>query len=294
MAVDGQLGGDLRLRKFPPRSAAIWLPPKDLALAAAMLSSVPNGRRLAIEVGVWKGAWSIGVLLNVDGSSIIGVDPFPGPSGPGTEAQLREFVAISGVGQRFSLVRSTAEAEALTPTRAPTLIHVDGEHTESSATLDLEWAGRVLAPDGIIVVDDYRHVWFPGVSSAVYGFIRSSPFRMVLATENKAYLCREEAHADWYHWLEKTLHGQRLLEWARHYGEADSTPYIQVPDVLSHRVIMVVGASDVLPKSGSYGRLAERFRRWAVDLLPPALLRGALRVRAAMLGRFGRERILSA
>lgn len=178
--------------------SAEWLKPKDLALAVAILEAFPESRRTAVEIGVWKGAWSLGVLENVAGSAVLGVDPYPGISGHKIRSILEERVSVTRVGKRFNLVSGLAMATSCLAGAKPVLVHIDGEHTEAGVGADLSWARQALAPDGIIVVDDYIHSWFPGIASAMHAFLRAEDFRIVLVTESKAYLCHASRHAEWY------------------------------------------------------------------------------------------------
>lgn len=200
-----------------------------------------------MEIGVWKGAWSLGVLENVADSRVLGIDPYPGNTGHEIRSILEGRVSDAGVGGRFRLVESLATATSILGHEAPVLIHIDGEHTEVGAGKDLEWAGQSLSPDGLIVVDDYVHIWFPGIASAMHAFLRAADFRIVLVTENKAYLCRTSRHDEWYTRLEASLGNQSTVPWFHYFGEGGTPRYIQVPDVLGSRVLLALGEADVLP-----------------------------------------------
>ena len=76
-------------------------------------------------------------------------------------------------------------------------VHVDGAHEMSVALHDIRLAARHLTERGIVVVDDYQHCNFPGVSLAVEEFLETSPDFCVLFDLNrreeegrKIYLCR--------------------------------------------------------------------------------------------------------
>ena len=279
MITDSSGVTGLRLRSFPADGSAEWLAPKDLAVCSSLLATFPAAARSAVEIGVWKGAWSLGILQNVDGSTVVGIDPYPGTAGHEVRALMLQRMASAAVGDRFRLVEDRRAAEPLLGAGRPALIHVDGEHTESATRSDLEWAAQVLAPDGIIVVDDHRHAWFPGIPSAMYGFLREHDFRTFLTTENKAYLCRSGSHADRYERSERLLAGQTDIQWSHHWGEGGEVRYVQVPDVLGCPVLLLIGSADVLPKdapdssSGAAGRAMAWPRELARQLLPPVLHR---------------------
>lgn len=250
----------LRLSAFPTDGSAEWLAPKDLALACAIVRTVPSAAPTVVEIGVWKGAWALGILENCRTASVVGVDPYPGPGGPSVRAELERRVTELGVGSRFQLTPSRDAAATVLAEGSVPLIHVDGLHTEAAVAGDLRWAGGMLSSGGVIVVDDYRHPWFPGISSAMHSFLGSDGFRMVLTTEHKAYLCRAEDHAAWTRVLEELLGEGSEIAWSRHLGERDgSAGYVQAPDVRGHGVLLALGDSDVRPaRSEAPGAAADR------------------------------------
>lgn len=111
----------------------------------------------------------------------------------------------------------------------------------------------------------------------MHAFLRAKDFRMVLATENKAYLCRRQDHGAWFRRLERVLGDGREVSWSHHYGErTGGISYVQRPDVLDHPVLLAIGESDVL----SRGYRAARSPDWRDvmrEVLPPVLLRMARR-----------------
>ena len=55
------------------------------------------------------------------------------------------------------------------------LVHIDGGHTEQAASHDMATSAAALAPGGVIVVDDYFHEQWPGVSDGVRAFFAANP-----------------------------------------------------------------------------------------------------------------------
>jgi hypothetical protein len=47
-------------------------------------------------------------------------------------------------------------------------VHVDASHEYAQVREDIQTARELLAPDGIVVFDDYRYAAFPGVGAAVW------------------------------------------------------------------------------------------------------------------------------
>ncbi|MCC6386445.1 MAG: class I SAM-dependent methyltransferase [Dehalococcoidia bacterium] len=55
------------------------------------------------------------------------------------------------------------------------LVHIDGGHTGQVAAHDMAAAAAALAPGGVIIVDDYFHEQWPGVSDGVRAFFAANP-----------------------------------------------------------------------------------------------------------------------
>jgi len=74
-------------------------------------------------------------------------------------------------------------------------IHVDGQHTARAVVNDLTLADRLLAPQGIVIVDDFLCSLWPHVAAGVFRFLQEQPGRLelVLTAFNKGYLVRPEA-----------------------------------------------------------------------------------------------------
>jgi SAM-dependent methyltransferase len=76
--------------------------------------------------------------------------------------------------------------------------HVDGGHDSATVQVDLALCARRLIPGGVLVVDDYAHPQYPGVSEGVRAFRAGDRGFRVLADLNrtgalgrKLYLVRE-------------------------------------------------------------------------------------------------------
>ena len=89
--------------------------------------------------------------------------------------------------------------------------HIDGEHSRAALTRDLELATAVLAPGGIIVLDDMLHPGYPTLMVAVHEYLQRHPEICVLCiidretvvAATKFVLCRTE-------WFKR--YEERLLE----------------------------------------------------------------------------------
>jgi hypothetical protein len=93
--------------------------------------------------------------------------------------------------------------------RRARLIHIDGEHSRAALTKDLELATAVLAPEGVIVLDDMLHPGYPTLMVAVHEYLGRHPEMCVLGiidretvvAATKFVLCR----TDWFKRYEECL-----------------------------------------------------------------------------------------
>ncbi len=68
-------------------------------------------------------------------------------------------------------------------------IHIDGSHLYPTVNQDIEFAlNHIDEFDGIIVLDDYRASHTPAVANAMWENVSSGRMRVLILTENKAYL----------------------------------------------------------------------------------------------------------
>ncbi|BCL28156.1 class I SAM-dependent methyltransferase [Streptomyces aurantiacus] len=71
--------------------------------------------------------------------------------------------AAARVQQGFS---EDPEVRALVADRSYGVIIVDGDHSAAGVAADLEWAEQIVAPGGIVVLDDFGHPKWPGIKEA--------------------------------------------------------------------------------------------------------------------------------
>ena len=175
--------------------AAKYVDLKDLLVTQILMNKSGRDPRF-LEVGVLFGGYAIHVLLSSPNSTVVGIDPFPGSEGPEIRNLMIGNLEQFGLQSRFRVFDTWDELEG-SPERGPfTVIHIDGEHSETGTLNDLRAAANAISPDGVIVVDDWHHPMFPGVGSAMHQFMAEGDFRMFAITDRKAYLCRSEFHQE--------------------------------------------------------------------------------------------------
>jgi predicted O-methyltransferase YrrM len=62
-------------------------------------------------------------------------------------------------------------------------VHVDASHEYGHVLEDIETAKQLLAPDGIVVFDDYRSEFFPGVAAALWPELATGLVPLVLSPQ---------------------------------------------------------------------------------------------------------------
>ncbi len=87
--------------------------------------------------------------------------------------------------------------------------HIDGEHTRDALTRDLERAAAVMAPEGLIVLDDMLHPGYPTLMVALHLWLEKNPEwcplavldRETIVAAPKFVLCRR----DWFKRYEEPM-----------------------------------------------------------------------------------------
>ncbi|MGW6024833.1 class I SAM-dependent methyltransferase [Streptomyces sp. NPDC055099] len=66
-------------------------------------------------------------------------------------------------------------------------VHIDASHLYEHVHADIAAAEKVLGPDGIVVLDDFRAEHCPGVAAATWGAVASSGLKPLCITATKFY-----------------------------------------------------------------------------------------------------------
>ena len=152
-----------------------------------------------LEIGCYEGksAVLLGWFLR-DGEALIVCDPFEDEAAAGADhdevaalypdVSLKTFLANFSRFHRFEptvlACRSTDPPVAALAPRFR-MVHVDGSHRYDNVRADLETSRRLLVPDGVVVIDDFRY-WVD-VSCAVWRAVARDGLRPVATTEHKFY-----------------------------------------------------------------------------------------------------------
>jgi hypothetical protein len=215
-------------------SYAEFLHPVDAELSASLLLAMNTMEISVAEIGVWKGAWVATILRNYPRSRAVGIDPYP--NSPDVKKAMESRLRRLGVSDRFVHFE---EFESVPENLCFDVIHVDGLHTERQVIADLKNAQSKLLQNGVIILDDFRHAWFPGIQSALYQFLLSEDFRIFMVSSNKAYLARPKRAEELWSYFKNTRDSRKLSRLHENSTEfAGNNSYAQESDVLGQPVLI--------------------------------------------------------
>ncbi|CAM5244628.1 class I SAM-dependent methyltransferase [Streptomyces hirsutus] len=174
-------------------------------LSAVPLLDPPNDEIL--EIGTLYGMFGAGLIRMMERAGrdprLTIVDPLAGTQlQPGTSmtgdvtgtpvrgAAVRANLALAGAAGTATRIQQgfseDPEVRALVSDRSYGVIVVDGDHSAAGVAADLEWAERIVAPGGIVVLDDSGHPKWPGIKEA---------FEKHMATDTRLTFLGQVAHS---------------------------------------------------------------------------------------------------
>ncbi len=155
-------------------------------LAAVPLLDAPNED--VLEIGTLYGLFAAALLRMLERAGrdpqltivdpLIGIQLQPGttekpdPSGtPVREAAVRTNLALAGAAGAATRIRqgysTDPDVTAEIGDRKYGAVIVDGDHSQDGVAADLRWVEDIVAPGGVVVLDDYRDRRWPGVEAAL-------------------------------------------------------------------------------------------------------------------------------
>jgi hypothetical protein len=183
---------------FFPEARALWLKLFAFQEAKHWLGA-------ALELGVYQGC-SL-ALLTATHPIAIGVDALLGAAGEllppehqaSAIARIRDNVALLTPTEPTFIRSFTRDLDVDALRRhSPegfSFIHVDGGHEADDVQTDLELADRLLAPTGVVAVDDVFNPLTAGVAEGLFSWFRT-PRNLVafVIAGNKTFFCRQTTH----------------------------------------------------------------------------------------------------
>ncbi|MFF0159159.1 class I SAM-dependent methyltransferase [Streptomyces sp. NPDC005263] len=89
---------------------------------------------------------------------------------PVNGAAVRVNLALAGAAGTATRIQQgfseDPEVRVLVSDRSYGVVIVDGDHSAAGVAADLEWAEQIVAPGGIVVLDDFGHPKWPGIKEA--------------------------------------------------------------------------------------------------------------------------------
>ena len=139
------------------------------------------------EIGTFEGRFFIAMAHALQlGERALGIDLFDWPN-PEVIDRFHANCAKHGVPETCRITwkvdSRTMRAEdflAKLDGHRVRLFHIDGEHSRHALTRDLTLATAVLAPGGLIVLDDMLHPGYPTLMVAVQQYLEAHPDMCVL------------------------------------------------------------------------------------------------------------------
>lgn len=131
--------------------------PTDLAL----LLRLARGRRNIVELGTGTGWTAVALALHDERREVITYDPVYRP-----ERERYLELVDPRVRERITFVEAPGSSGPLGE-QAIDLLYVDSAHGHRETVEELHAWQPALAPDALVVLDDFTHPDFPGVREAV-------------------------------------------------------------------------------------------------------------------------------
>lgn len=195
---------------FSRESAALW----DCLLCWQRGAEVHGA---LMEIGVWHGRAAAllaaharhGEAARDRDEPVVLVDLYPKPAAVAV-AMKRVF----GDGPRppiHLLAEDSNDLQSRPAVRAHARrfrwIHIDGEHSAAALTADLDTAHLLLAPNGVVALDDILHPWYPQLTAALFRYLDGHPdrFSLFMLGFGKAYLCRHRVGTHYRSYVLKHL-----------------------------------------------------------------------------------------
>jgi acid phosphatase family membrane protein YuiD len=174
-------------------------------LSAVPLLKPPNDE--IMEIGTLYGMFAASLIRMMERAGrdprLTIVDPLAGTQlQPGTSigddasgtpvqgAAVRTNLSLAGAAGAAARIQQgfseDPEVRALVSDRSYGVIIVDGDHSAAGVAADLEWAEQIVAPGGIVVLDDFGHPKWPGIKEA---------FEKHMATDTRFTFLGQVAHS---------------------------------------------------------------------------------------------------
>jgi hypothetical protein len=256
---------------WPDLDRIVWLNPID----AYVVVNLTDKNSLIVEIGVYKGGWSLTEILNVPGVKVYGIDPYPGLQH--IKLQLQDHIRDSGLENNFRLFENHKDLlHSHGDIRQKIqVIHIDGEHTEEAVMKDLKFSASILKDSGLIVIDDFFDRRFPGVSAASLDFLKIEGYSIFLITDQKAYICKNKHHSFYKLKLIEILERGKVVYSSGFEEGSFGEKYSQSNSVLGFSNILIRGRDNSDFVSSIYstpGYINHSIKKVLNFIIPPVII----------------------
>ena len=168
------------------------------------------------EIGAFEGRFLIAMAHCLAPNEMaLGMDIFEWPN-PEVKDRFEANCTRHGIGPDRRITwkvnsgdTTAAEVQAKLGGGAVRLFHIDGEHSRKALAADLELATRVIAPGGLIVLDDMLHPGYPTLMVTVQAYLEQHPEMTVLCIIDRETIVAATKfvlwRADWFKRYESVM-----------------------------------------------------------------------------------------
>lgn len=199
-----------------------YIPNFQIALLDVLLSFQDKNQIVGdlLELGTYKGKTASILCWRKQSNAVYLVDKF-------FHFTTSEWEKLLEIDPKVTFIQGSTEEKGVLRQLKVTKFrfsHCDTSHTYFDTSNDLRIAAQTLSKGGIICVDDFANLDYPGVLPAVYGFLfkNKRKFRIFLTSKQKAFICRIEDFEMYALFCQEELLEQMTL-----LGE---TPYLSRTD----------------------------------------------------------------
>ncbi len=196
-----------------------------------------------LELGTYKGKTASILCLKKQSNSVFLVDKF-------FHFTTSEWGKLLAIDPKVNFIQGSTEEKGVLRQLSITKFrfsHCDTSHSYFDTSNDLRISAQTLSRGGVICVDDFANLDYPGVLPAVYGFLfkNKRKFRIFLTSKQKVFICRVEDYEMYSLFCQEELLKEMVLR-----GES---PYLSRTDNHYLSACTYIGEKNSQIESDYYG-----------------------------------------
>jgi SAM-dependent methyltransferase len=202
-----------------------WVADSALAVVNAIAEYQDSHNVLGdiLEIGVHHGKFLIPLaLISRGGEYVVGIDLFSrqdenvSRSGAGDQDKTHENLVKYCPKRRDRILLVEMNSSEIDMSEPFRIIDIDGGHTAETTRIDLRNAEQLLAPGGVVLLDDYYNPLWPGVHEGMFeyrAFDRGHLYPFAYSA-NKLLLCKFSDHDKYFSYFrDKFPSGKTVQMW---------------------------------------------------------------------------------